>query len=106
MKKCPYCAEEIQEAAVKCRFCNEFLIGKSKNLDKTPTKWYFSTHAVVIALMCVGPFALPLIILNPRYKLATRIIVSVAILALSIWLYFVTKRLLGEVTTQLNELNF
>ncbi|MFH1855825.1 MAG: zinc ribbon domain-containing protein [Candidatus Omnitrophota bacterium] len=80
MKKCPYCAEEIQDDAIKCRYCGEFI------LKEKPEKWYFKTYWLVIAFLCVGPFALPLLWLNPRYTVRIKMILSVIILIVSYYL--------------------
>jgi len=88
MKKCPFCAEEIQDEAVKCRFCGEFLEEPSKSKGK----WYFTTPVVVIALVCVGPLALSLVWFNPRYKIITKVVVTSLVITLSILLgYLIIK---------------
>jgi phage shock protein C len=49
MKQCPYCAEEIQDRAVKCRYCGSLLEGSA--LTRT---WYRSRRGKMIAGVCAG----------------------------------------------------
>jgi uncharacterized membrane protein YqjE len=49
-------------------------------MEERRGQWYYGTSVLVIALLCVGPLALPLIWFNPRFRLATKILVSAAVI--------------------------
>ena len=49
-------------------------------------KWYFKTSWIATAFLCVGPLALPLVWLNPRFSQKTKTIVTIITIILSWYL--------------------
>ncbi len=88
MKKCPFCAEEIQDDAIKCKHCSEFIDASNHpRFAENKVEWYFRKAFIIIAVCSVGPLALPLIWWRPHTSRAWKIGLTIGILVLSWILY-------------------
>ncbi len=58
--------------------------------EKEKLPWYYKNSALVIAVLSVGPLALPLIWLHPKMALSRKLLWTTVVFVLSYFLYVAT----------------
>jgi hypothetical protein len=70
-----------------------------------PEKWYFKTVAVITAFLTIGPLALPLVLLHPRYPRWVKLLVTAATVILTYYLIQWTDHTIKAFSVEYGELS-
>ena len=54
--------------------------------DKSVVKWYLRPVAIVIAVLAVGPFAIPLIWISPALRRWHKITATILVVLMTVWM--------------------
>jgi len=87
MKKCPYCAEEIQNEAIKCKHCGSDLI-EQKNHTVIQNKSEYAKYLIIAILLPIVGIILGIILIaksNQQDKKMGETILAWSILFVIIW---------------------
>ena len=73
-------------------------------MSQDPNKWYSKTYVFVIAFLCVGPLALPLVWVNPRYNSRKKAVITVITLIISYLVFVSVSKSLNSIYNYYNQI--
>jgi len=76
----------------------------SEEKKEKPMKWYYKPVWVIIAILALGPLALPIVWLSPALKKWLKIVLTVAIIIVTIWLARATVDIYHSILKQMTEI--
>ena len=97
-RSCRACSRQVRQDFRFCPYCGK------RQASPSEAKWRHSTGALVIAFALIGPFALPLLWSNPRYRPTTKVVVTVSVLVATILIVYALVLLSVRVLEQYKEL--
>ena len=100
---CQRCGATTPEPATFCSQCGQPL--DSTRRPANP-RWYYNVWFVLFMLFfVVGPFGLPLVWKNPRLSRGVKLVLTVVMMAYTILLVDMTRRMFQAVMNEFNQLN-
>ena len=73
-------------------------------MEEKREKWYFKKYVFIIAVLSIGPLALPLAWFNPHFSIRTKILISIAVVILTYILVVLTMNSLKVLLYYYNQL--
>ena len=70
----------------------------------TSIKWYLKPVAIVVAILAVGPFAIPLVWMSPAFNKWQKIAITALLILLTIWLVRTSVNLVETFKQRMQEL--
>ena len=79
-------------------------MNSTEDRKESQIKWYLKPPAIIAAILLLGPFALPMVWLSPAFKKSHKIVITIIITFLTIWIVIASIRLYNILLQRMTEL--